>query len=53
MIATVFWGVAGFLLGVVMLALAWPRSISTCMDDIRPLAPAAHLGGGLPFGETR
>ena len=48
-IATVFWGIAGFLVGVyIALAARLPRAQPRpALDHVRPAPPAAHLGGDL------
>ena len=44
-----FWGIAGFLVGLwAALELAWPRAqFRPAVDQFRPPAAAAHLGGDL------
>ena len=53
-IATVFWGVAGFLVGVVIaLQLAYPELNIEPWYQLRPAAAAAHLGGDLRLRRQR
>ena len=54
-IATMFWGVVGFAAGTfIAFQLAYPVAQSRAgMDDLRPPAPAAHLGGDLRLRRQR
>ena len=54
-IAAVIWGIAGFVVGdVIAWQLAFPGSEPrSALDQLRPPAPAAHLGGDLRLRRQR
>jgi hypothetical protein len=54
-IAAMFWGIAGFTVGLVIaLQLAFPVfNFELALDQLRPAAPAAHLGGDLRLRRQR
>ena len=54
-IATVFWGVVGFFVGVLIAwQLAFPAlNLRPALDQLRPPAPGPHLGGDLRLRRQR